>query len=77
MRTTLDLDAGLLAAARRQAVERGTTLSRIVEDALRAAVIQPAPEQKRMALPTFRGSGTRQGVDLLDSNHLRDVMDAE
>lgn len=38
MRTTLDLDDRLLAAAKRRAAERGTTLTAVVEEALAASL---------------------------------------
>jgi hypothetical protein len=76
MRTTVRLDENLLARAKRAAIERGTTLTAVIEDALRRAL---APETgataSRVAIPTFRGDGLQPGVDLDDSATLLDVMD--
>lgn len=76
MRTTIRLDEGLLARAKSAAVERGTTLTAVIEDALRRAL---APETARrrhhVSLPTFRGDGLRPGVDLDDTASLLDLMD--
>lgn len=45
MRTTLIIDDRLLQAARKQAAERGTTLSAVVNDALRATMTKRIPER--------------------------------
>lgn len=76
MRTTIRLDEDLLTKAKRAAVERGTTLTAVIEDALRRALV---PERSRSAdrpeLPTFRGDGLQPGVDLDDSSSLLDLLD--
>ncbi len=76
MRTTIRLDDALLEKAKRAALERGTTLTAVIEDALRRALV-PASDGPRepVALPTFRGDGLRPGVDLDDTATLLDVMD--
>jgi hypothetical protein len=76
MRTTVRLDDDLLARAKRAAAERGTTLTALIEDALRRALSpELAPRAGRVVLPTFRGDGLRPGVDLDDSASLLDLMD--
>ncbi|HEU0304940.1 MAG TPA: CopG family transcriptional regulator [Gaiellaceae bacterium] len=76
MRTTIRLDDDLLARAKRTAAERGTTLTALIEDALRRALAQgPASHPDRPPLPTFRGDGLQPGVDLDDTAALLDVMD--
>jgi Arc/MetJ family transcription regulator len=76
MRTTIRLDDDLLARAKRAAVERGTTLTALIEDALRRALAPAAPPpRRRLSLPTFRGDGLQPGVDLDDTAALLDVMD--
>lgn len=76
MRTTIRLDDALLERAKRVALERGTTLTAVIEDALRRA-LTPAPTSTRepIALPTFRGDGLLPGVDLNDTASLLDLMD--
>jgi hypothetical protein len=76
MRTTIRLDDELLASAKRAAVERGTTLTAVIEDALRRA-LRPGPRGPRrpVSLPTFRGDGLQPGVDLDDTASLLDLMD--
>ena len=76
MRTTLDLDDRLLAAARRRAVERGTTLTAFVEDAL-AAALSPRPrleERYRFRWKTHRGR-LLPGIDIADRDSLFDAME--
>ncbi len=66
MRTTLNVDDGLLQEAKRRAVEEQRTLTSLVEEGLRR-VLAPAPARgERIRLPTFRGDGTQPGVDLAD-----------
>ena len=76
MRTTIRLDDELLATAKRAAIERGTTLTAVIEDALRRA-LAPDPRSRTApaAPPTFRGDGLQPGVDLDDTASLLDVMD--
>lgn len=76
MRTTIRLDDELLTKAKRAALERGTTLTAVIEDALRRA-LTPSTEPRRddVVLPTFRGNGLQPGVDLDDSASLLDLME--
>lgn len=76
MRTTIRLDDELLRAAKRAAVERGTTLTAVIEDALRRALAPAGAERREpFRLPTFHGDGLRPGVDLDDTAALLDLMD--
>jgi hypothetical protein len=77
MRTTVRMEESLLEEAKRHARERGTTLTAILEEALREMLarrrrLESAP---RPPLPTFRGRGVRPGVDLHDSAALLDAME--
>jgi hypothetical protein len=76
MRTTIRLDDELLTAAKRAALERGTTLTAVIEDALRRALM-PSTESKHedAVLPSFRGNGLQPGVDLDDAASLLDLME--
>ena len=75
MRTTVRLPDPLMRAAKRRAQETGRTLTQLLEDALRAELLQSG-RARRVAepLPTYRGKGLRPGVDLSDANALEDVM---
>jgi hypothetical protein len=80
MRTTIRLDDHLLREAKRAAAEGGTTLTALIEDALREALARrdAAGRRERVELPTF-GSGSRlqPGVDLDDSAALLDLMEQD
>ncbi len=76
MRTTIRLDDDLLTEAKRAALERGTTLTAVIEDALRLALASGASvAHDDVELPTFRGDGLQPGVDLDDTASLLDLMD--
>jgi hypothetical protein len=77
MRTTLRIDDELLRRAKAAAAVRGTTLTALVEDALRAALAQrPRTERRRVELPTSsEGSRLAAGVDLDDSAALLELME--
>ena len=76
MRTTVRLDDNLLAQAKKQAAESGTTLTSVLEQALRESLARRSvrAKSKRMRLKTVRGGGVRPGVDLDDSAALLDLM---
>lgn len=78
MRTTISLDEQLLRAAKRLAAQRGTTLSTVIADALRA---QLATRRERDVRPfkliTFRGDGPREGIDLDRSSSVQELEDIE
>lgn len=77
MRTTLDLNAQLVRRAKKAAAERGTTLTAIIEDALREKLTRPARATagKRRVLHTFKGDGLQPGVDLKSTAALLDLLD--
>jgi len=76
VRTTVDLDQRLLVQAKRQAAADRTTLSRLVENAVRAALTRREEHPAEpVSLPTFGGEGLLPGVDLDDSRDLADRMD--
>jgi hypothetical protein len=78
MRTTIRLDERLLKEAKLQAARRGTTLTAIIEDALRESLARQndAQQRKPVRLVTFGGEGLLPGVDLDDSAALLDLMEA-
>jgi len=77
MRTTIKLDDSLLAEAKAHAARTGTTLTAVVENALREAFARRRGEHsgRRADLPVFRGSRLLPGVDLDDSAALLDLME--
>lgn len=77
MRTTIRIDEGLLREAKLQAARRGTTLTALIEDALRESLARQRGSQPRepIRLVTFGGKGLLPGVDLDDSAALLDLME--
>ncbi len=76
MRTTVRLDDDLLAAAKQRAAANHTTLTSLIEDSLRQTLAQrPVGRAERLTLQTFGEGGTLAGVELDDSQSLRDLMD--
>lgn len=57
MRTTLVLNDELAAAAKRLAAERRTSLSQVVNDALRRELDPPSHPGPAPVIPVFGGSG--------------------
>ena len=79
MRTTVQLDDQLLAAAKQRAAQTGRTLKAVIEDALREALARrdvPEPHA-RIRLETFKGRGGLPGVDLDDTSSLLDQMERD
>jgi hypothetical protein len=78
MRTTVRLDDGLLEQARREAERRGTTLTALIKQGLRLAIVPPQPVDRdaRIRLPVSRArTGLIPGIDLDDSAAIVDRMD--
>lgn len=77
MRTTVRLNDDVLIQAKKLAAETGSTLTAIIEDALRRT-LAARREKARTKAPkftTFGGRGLRPGVDLDDSAALLDLME--
>ena len=78
MRTTVRLDDALLDQARREAANRGETLTALIAQGLRLVLAQSrSPRRaKHVALPVCRaGGGTLPGINLDDSSGLLDAME--
>lgn len=70
MRTTIRLDNQLLNSAKRLARDTGKSLTAVIENTLRQALIRPATSKhtrKRVKLTTVSGHGLYPGVDLNNS----------
>jgi hypothetical protein len=78
MRTTIRLDDELLVAVKKFAAEKGTTMTAIIEDALRQALVPRSSSRRRsrVRLTTFGGRGLQPGVDLDDTASLIDRMES-
>lgn len=76
VRTTLNLDDELMRRAREVAAKRGSTLTGLIEDALRQSLERRHPAlMEPVELPTVQGRGLQPGVDLDDSASLLDLME--
>lgn len=76
MRTTVNIDDGLLGRAREVAVRTGRSLGDVVDDALRVLLIERhATTPGAVDLPTSGGSGLQPGVDLEDKEALAELLD--
>jgi hypothetical protein len=78
MRTTIRLEDSLLHAAKQHAAETGTTLSGVLEHALRDSLARRTQRATAppIRLTTFKGGGMRPGVQLDGSASLLDLMDS-
>ena len=76
MRTTLDIEDGLLRRARRQAATQGRTLTAVIEEALRALLGRPARPARRfrLRLPTRRGTRLPE-IDIANRDALYERLD--
>ncbi len=76
MKTTLDLDDDLILAIKRRALDQGTTMTAIIEDALRKHLSpKPKPEKPfKLKLKPVRGK-LRPGVDLDSRDSLYEIME--
>lgn len=78
MRTTINLPDELLARLKREAVRSRTTVTALIERALRASLQRPSAraEVRAPKLPTYGTRGLRPGIDLDDTSRLLDVLDS-
>jgi hypothetical protein len=73
MKTTLNIDATVMAELKREAARRGRTMSELVETALRLLLQAPRKRKGLPDLPTFDGGEPL--VDIADRNALYDTME--
>jgi hypothetical protein len=76
MKTTLNIRDSLLISAKRQALEQGTTLTKVIEDALETALTNPllAEKQFEFNIPIRQGARPPD-VDISNRNDLYDLME--
>jgi len=77
MRTTINLPDELILRAKKAALEADTTLTEIIENALREVLEKRRHKKKRreFKLITSGSGGLQPGVDLNDTSALLDIMD--
>ena len=78
MRTTIRINDDVLRAAKKAAVERDISLTKLIEEALREKLEYRAEpvKSRRVRLITFSGNGLQPGVDLDDSASLIEIMES-
>lgn len=71
------MDDGLLADAKRHALETGRSLTRLIQDAVIALLERERGERspRPVSLPVFGGDGLQPGIDLDDSSALLDAIE--
>jgi len=75
MKTTLNLDDELLRTAKRWAAAQGTTLTKVIEDALRDRLAAPTPGRPfKLRFPTVKGDRP-PAVDPSDRDALYEAME--
>lgn len=77
MRTTIVIDETVYRSAKAEAATSGRTVSAVIEDAVRSALIERPDTAEVPSLPVFHGTGVMPGVDLADRHALADLMDGE
>ncbi len=77
MRTMVILDDKLHREAKTYAAKHGTTLTALIEEALRLRLVQHRTERNRKSvdLPSFRGDGMQPGISLDDMDSIYDRLD--
>lgn len=76
MRTIISLDDDLHRRAKAYAAEQGTTLTALVEEALRTRLATGRKTRRPpVRLPTYKGEGLQAGLSLDDMGTIADRMD--
>lgn len=75
MRTTLDIDDGLLAKAKSQAAKEHTSLTRLIEQGLALRLRTKKSRQKHSTLPVYPGKGGLRDA-ITDTASHRALLDA-
>jgi len=73
MKTTLNIDPGVMARFKAEAARRGTTMSALLETALRQLLDRRTPARDVPPLPVFHGGD--ELVDVADRNALYDAIE--
>jgi hypothetical protein len=76
-RTTIRLEAHLLAEAKRLGMETGRSLTAVISDSLRQALVRPRGRRQRLPpLPVSRArGGVLPGVNLDNNGEVLDIME--
>jgi plasmid stability protein len=77
MRTTVRLDDALLAEAKAMAARTGRSLTQVIEDSLREALVRGEERRAPVDLPVVHGGRLRPGVNLDSTSDLLDIMESD
>lgn len=72
MKTTLNIDDGVMTRLKQEAARQGRTMSELVEAALRALLATERERRDLPPLPTFRSGGAL--VDVANRSDLSEAM---
>ncbi|NIP39588.1 MAG: CopG family transcriptional regulator [Candidatus Dadabacteria bacterium] len=77
MRTTVRLSDDLYTEVKEHALKTKRTFSEIVHDALISYISKEQSKQspKKIKIPTFKGTGLQEGVNLDNNSEILDRMD--
>jgi hypothetical protein len=75
MKTTLEIDEGVMRRLKAEAARQGKTMSELVESALRRFLERPRVKPTLSPLPTFDSGGHL--VDIADRDALYTAMDVD
>jgi hypothetical protein len=76
MRTTVRLPDDLMIAAKAKARRQGATLTKVIEDGVRAFVAEPSPNKiHKWTMPPISSVGGKCLVDLTRMSDVYDVLD--
>jgi ribbon-helix-helix CopG family protein len=76
VRTTITIDDRLLDQVRRRAAELGQTVSQVIEDSVREALLhRETGRSEPFRVHGFAGGGVQPGVDLDDNGAVLALMD--
>jgi hypothetical protein len=75
MRTTLDIDDRLLVAAKKRAAEGKTSLTKVIEEALRGYLSPPRTRRAFKLELVIKKGKLRAGIDVADRDALYDRME--
>jgi len=77
VRTTVNLPDALFLEVKQRAAQRATTVTSLLEEALRDLLVKEQNVRHRRPLPTDGEPNGRLLVDLLDADALADALDAD
>lgn len=75
MKTTLNIDDGLLRLAKRRAADRGTTLTSVVEEALRSLLTRRPPAKAERFKWVVVKDTSLPAVDIANRRDLEDFLE--